>query len=144
MTQAVRSHPYTLYMGDGETPEAFTKVPEVGDIVSPSGDRDEINVTSHDSDAKEFLLGLADYGTCSFPMNYVPGNATHAAIIAAAQDDDAINWKITDSLTAPTLELDFAARVKGVPMNFPVDDAVKVDVTLRVTGDAVFTDSTGS
>ena len=144
MTQAVRSHPYTLYMGDGETPEVFTKVPEVGDITSPSGERDEINVTSHDSDAKEFLLGLADYGTCTFPMYYVPGNAIHAAIIAAAQDDDAINWKITDSTSAPTLELAFAARVKGVPMNFPVDDAVKVDVTLRVTGEATLTDSTGS
>ena len=144
MTQAIRSHGYTLYMGDGETPEVFTKVPEVGDITSPSGERDEINVTSHDSDAKEFLLGLADYGTCAFPMNFVPGNAVHAAIIAAAQDDDAINWKITDSTSAPTLELAFAARVKGVPMNFPVDDAVKVDVTLRVTGEATLTDSSGS
>lgn len=141
MTQAVRSHPYTLYMGNGATPEVFTRVPEVGDIKSPSGDRDELEVTSHDSAAKEFLLGLADFGECTFPMNYVPGEAMHAAIIAAAKQDDATNYKITDDPEDPTLELDFAARVKGVPMNFPVDDAVKVDVTLRVTGDAVLTDS---
>lgn len=143
MTQAVRSYPFTLYMGDGGTPEVFTKVPEVGDIKSPTGERDEINVTSHDSAAKEFLLGLADFGECTFPINFIPGNATHTAIYEAANDDTAITWQIADSATTPTMTLTFDARVKGVPMDFPVDAAVIMNVTLRVTGDAVL-EITGS
>lgn len=139
MTQAVRSNPFTLYMGDGGTPEVFTRVPEVGDIKSPTGERAEIDVTSHDSAAKEVLLGLRDFGECSFPVNFIPGDVTHEALYNAATSDDAITWQIKDDDSAPTMILEFDARVKGVPMDFPVDGAVQLSVTLRVTNDAVLT-----
>jgi len=134
MTQAIRSHHFTLYMGDGNTPEHFDRVPEVGDITSPSGERDEIDVTSHDSDAKEFLLGLKDYGECTFPINWIPGDQIHLDLWEAANSDDAINWQIKND--DETMTLSFAAYVKKQPtMDFPVDEAVTAEVTLRVTGD---------
>lgn len=139
-TQAIRSHPFSLYMGDGSTPETFQRVPEVGDITSPSGEREEIDVTSHDSTAKEYLMGLKDYGDCTFPINWIPGNAIHKALWDAAEDDEPTNFQIKDDPTTPTMTLAFAALVKTQPtMDFPIDEAVTAEVTLRVTGDVLMT-----
>ena len=102
--------------------------------------REEIDVTSHDSTAKEYLMGLKDYGDCTFPINWIPGNAIHKALWDAAEDDEPTNFQIKDDPTTPTMTLAFAALVKTQPtMDFPIDAAVTAEVTLRVTGDVLMT-----
>lgn len=139
-SQAVRSHPFSVYIE--LTTGVFTRIPEViGDITTPEADRKEIDVTSHDSDAEQFLLGLKTYGECSFDMNLIPGDATQEAIIDAGEaNDTTYSFKVTDSDTAPTLELTFDARVKPVSFSFPDDEQVRATVNLRSTGDVTLSE----
>jgi predicted secreted protein len=139
-SQAVRSHPFSVYIE--LTTGVFTRIPEViGDITTPEADRKEIDVTSHDSDAEQFLLGLKTYGECSFDMNLIPSDATQEAIIDAGEaNDTTYSFKVADSDTAPTLELTFDARVKPVSFSFPDDEQVRATVNLRSTGDVTLTE----
>lgn len=140
MSDAVRSHPFSVYIE--LTTGVYTRFPEViGDITVPEADRKEIDVTSHDSDAEEFLLGLKTYGECQFDFNVVPGDVTQEAVIAAGEANDTeYDFKVTDDDDAPTLELAFTARIKPVAFKFPDDEQVIGTVKLRSTGDVSLTD----
>jgi hypothetical protein len=141
-TQGIRSHPFSVYIDLLGTDSVYTRVPEViGDITTPQGDRKEINMTSHDSDAEQFLLGLKTYGTASFDFNVIPGDATQEAIVAAGEANETAYWfKIMDDDDDPTLELKFKARIKPVQFKFPDDEGVTATVPLRSTGDVTLTD----
>jgi hypothetical protein len=142
MSDARETLPFSVYLGD-QAGVTFTRIPEVGDIEAPKGDVDEIDVTTHDSDAKEFLLGLADYGECTFPVNFIAGNVTHEALYALAVARTERQFQIKDE-DNEDLVLAFPARVKPLAFAFPVVGAVKANVTLRVTGDVELRDLTGS
>ena len=140
MSDAVRSHPFSVYIE--LTTGVYTRIPEViGDITVPEADRKEIDVTSHDADAEEFLLGLKTYGECQFDFNVVPDDVTQEAVIAAGEANDTeYDFKVTDDDDAPTLELGFTARIKPVAFKFPDDEQVVGTVKLRSTGDVTLTD----
>jgi len=138
MSQAIQSGPFSVYIGDGATPEVFSRIPEVGDIKAPKGTAEEIDVSSHDSAAKEFLLGLSDGGECSFPINFIPGDTAQQALYDASKSKALVNFQIKDD-DVPSMTLAFAARVKEFPFVFPVSGAVTTDVVLRVSGDPILT-----
>jgi hypothetical protein len=135
MSEAVRSHPFSVYFE--LAPGVYSRFPEViGDIKTPEADRAEINVTNHDSDAEEFLLGLKTYGEASFDFNVIPGNAVQEAVIELGEaNEDEIGIKVTDDEDSPTLELTFDARVKPATFGFGDDEQVKGTIRLRSTGD---------
>ncbi len=135
MTEAIRSHPFSVYFE--LTTGVWTRFPEViGDITTPEGDRNEIDVTSHDSDAQEFLLGLKTYGEASFDFNLIPGNVTQETVIALGETNEAeVGIRVADDDDEPTVELEFTARVKPVTFTFPDDEQVRGTVRLRSTGD---------
>lgn len=143
MSDAIRSHPFSIYIA--LTPGTYTRFPEViGDITVPEADRKEIDVTSHDSDAEEFLLGLKTYGEASFDFNVVPGDTTQEAVIAAGEaNEDEYEFRIQDDDEDPTMILAFTARIKPVAFKFPDDEQVTGTVKLRSTGDVVL-DEIGS
>jgi len=139
-SQAIRSHPFSVYVE--LTPGVYTLFPEViGDITTPEADRKEIDVTSHDSDAEQFLLGLKTYGECQFDFNVIPGDATQEAVVAAGEaNEDAYGFYVQDDADNPTLRLSFTARIKPVTFKFPDDEQVVGTCKLRSTGDVTLTD----
>jgi hypothetical protein len=138
-SQAIRSHSFSVYVE--LTSGVWSRFPEViGDITTPEADRKEIDVTSHDSDAEQFLLGLKTYGECSFDFNVIPGDDTQEAVVAAGEANaTSYSFRVQDSDTAPTLTLAFEARIKPVTFKFPDDEQVVGTVNLRSTGDVTLT-----
>jgi len=70
-TNAILGAGSSLKLGDGASPEVFTKVAEVLRVGAIGQSAAEIDVTSLDSTAKEYIAALPDVETVSISMNFV-------------------------------------------------------------------------
>ncbi len=103
-----------------------------------SGSAKEIDVTTLASSAKEFVQGLRDFGSVKVSL-------------VRDQDDDgqqdcfeacAAQATVTFVVTLPTSTLNvmtFNGFVVSITNDINADDAVMGDLTIRITGDVVFT-----
>lgn len=139
-TQAISAYGTLLQRGDGGGPETFTTVPEVRSISGPSLETDEAEVTTHSSAAagafREYILTLIDAGTIEFEINYVPSDPVHIGIRTDFLNRTKRNWKLI--LPGSIQTISFTGYVKTMPLNFPVDDAIMANVTIRLTGAPTF------
>jgi hypothetical protein len=78
MTSAVLGAKSKFMLGDGASPEVFTKVAEVLRIGAIGATAPEVDVTNLDSDAKEYISGLPDGETVEIQMNFVGGTQQNA------------------------------------------------------------------
>lgn len=126
-----------LHRGTGTgSPEAFELVSGIQGIGLPSPTSQEIDTTDLQSDAKESLLGLPDYGEVSFSGKFMPSESIQQQLIADQLARDLHNWRIelSDGTTC-----EFAATVKGFDYTGNVDDIFKWTITLRVSGAPTWT-----
>jgi hypothetical protein len=135
-SNAIPTQGIVIARGDGGSPEAFTLIAEITDFDGPGGERPDIDVSSLDSLAREYLPGLTDNGDFSCTMNFLPVDAQHVAIRDVDRLETATprNFRITFTdagLTTAT----FAAFVKQYRPSGTVDDRVVANVTMRVTGE---------
>lgn len=115
------------------TPVKYTQIKECKSFKGFDGEASEIDVTSLDSTAKEFLAGLRDYGGIDFEMNWLPDDTGQVALRAAADAGTTKNWKLT--LVSGTNDVaSFAGFVKSVPISGGVDAAVAGSFRIRITG----------
>ena len=108
-------------------------VPEIKTFNGPTGTAAEIDVTSLDSTAREFLQGLKDEGEFTAQMNWVPQNTVHKAL----RDDFAGRITSSYSLTVPDASnttMSFQAFVREFPKTGGVDAPLEASVTFRITG----------
>lgn len=113
--------------------ESFTTIANCKDITLPSAATDEIDVTCHDSAAKETIDGDTDYGSVTFDINYNPANATHAALRLKSETKASTNWQaVLVDTTTETWE--FAGWVKGFALSAPVSGVYTASVDIKVTG----------
>lgn len=138
-TNAILAKGTLVKRGDGGSPETFTTIPECGTITGPTLNRDLIDVTAQDSagDFREFINGLADAGEISFEMRYVPADPQHAGMLADWISGDRRNYKIVFPDVGAS-EWSFQALVTGFSITADVADALKSDVTLKITGQPTF------
>lgn len=114
-------------------------VGSVQDFSGPGGEAAEIDVTSFDSTAKEFIIGLRDEGT--FSINILR-DVTNTAQNSLITDRAARNKRVlcidfsTNSVTSSSIgsRLTMDAYCKGFTVSGGADDAVKAAVTFRITG----------
>ena len=78
MTQAILGAGSSLRLGDGASPEVFTKIAEVLRVGAIGQTAAEIDVTNLDSTAKEYIAALPDGETVSISMNFVGGTQQNA------------------------------------------------------------------
>jgi hypothetical protein len=78
MTQAILGAGSSLRLGDGASPEIFTKIAEVLRVGAIGQTAAEIDVTNLDSTAKEYIAALPDGETVSITMNFVGGTQQNA------------------------------------------------------------------
>lgn len=137
-TQALTSQKAQLQLGDGGSPEVFTLIPECRNIRGPQATKAEVDVTSLDSDAREFIAGLADFGQLTATMNWRPQDAIHKALRALFVSGAVRNFRLVFA-DVSTTRLDFAAFVMEFPLSLEVDAPVQADLTLRITGNPTMT-----
>jgi len=120
-----------LYRED--TPGSWSSLGEVRNISGPGMSRETIDVTSLNSTGgyREFITGFRDGGEVTLGM--LMTNAAYDKLMTDFESDTVVDYKIVlpddDEST-----FSFSGLVTNIPLNIQPDDAVMVDVTIKVTG----------
>jgi len=116
---------------------------EVTSITGPGMTREQIDVTSLDSDGgyREFIAGFRDGGTVTLNMNFT---ASTFALILADFDSDVLQSYEIILPDAALTSLDFMGLVTELPLSIPTDDKVTVDVTIKISGRVTSNSGTGT
>ncbi|MES2706077.1 MAG: phage tail tube protein [Verrucomicrobiota bacterium] len=129
------------FIFDPETPEETGDVVihQVGDITGPEISVETIDVTTHDSPDgfNEFLPGMADGGELSFDLLFDPGEGGHDRILDLVKRRIPLDFTIT--LPGDSGNFAFAGLFTKAGQTFPVKDALKASVSIKVSGSPVFT-----
>lgn len=135
----IDSSGFTTYTSGGTfTPFPMLKACEIRDFSITGGQSAEIDVTTMCSTAKEYLIGLQDFGEATANVNFVPGDPAFEEIMAAHADGQARWFKLV--LPAGRGVLVFQAFVRQVNVSFGVDQAIQGSVSLRLSGPIEFVD----
>ncbi|MCW9051232.1 MAG: phage tail tube protein [Motiliproteus sp.] len=116
-----------------------TTAQTVGGVVSFSGfdgETSEQDVTTLSSTAKEYRLGLQDFGNFSLELMRDPNDVGQAAMEAAKAAGAVRECVLT--LASGNIAT-FNALVKGINMSGGVDAQVTGSANLRITGAVVWT-----
>jgi hypothetical protein len=118
---------------------AGTLIGSVIDLSGPNSQGSEIDVTSFDSTAKEFLMGLRDEGTISINLLRDTSNTAQGNLIADQATRSLRKLTIDFSTLVMTTaaigsRLTMDAYVQGFAYSAGADDALKAAVTFRITG----------
>lgn len=125
----------TITAAGTATPVTWTKIENLISFNGFDGQASELDVTDLDSTAKEFMLGLQDWGSFTFDVNKDFNDAGQQAVDAAKRAGTKRSYK----LTLPNGKTKtFDAYCKNSPLEGGVDQVLKTSgVTLRITGDVV-------
>ncbi len=140
-TKATTSQGVKLQRGDGGSPtEVFATIAEIHQFTGPQQSTKQIQVTSLDSAAQEYIAGLRDGGQVSFDMNYVPSDVPQQGLITDLASGHVSNYKLilTDGTTTPT-SIAFKAIVISHQIKGQVDDRIMASVALKISGTPTFT-----
>lgn len=131
MSAAITSQGFKFEIGDSASPIVYTEVKEIMSFQAFDGQASEIDVTHLQSAAKEFILGLQDFGSFSCDINYVTGDAGQDLMRAAKFSGAITNFRLTlaDATTAI-----FRGYVQSAPLSGSVDSKVDGSYAIRITG----------
>lgn len=123
---------------DSGSPPTFTSIYGVGSVSYNGMEFDEVDITTHGSPGKfrEYLVTLADPGTLEFDINYDPTEPTHIGL-----RNDLFNATLREYqvvLPGGVETMTVSGYVKSGPIEYPTDDVIKQSVTIRLTGQPVF------
>lgn len=130
-----------LQVGDGASPESFSKIASIVSINGPDGTRTEIDTTDLSSTAMEFEAGLKDEGSISFDAIWDEKETTHGDLQTEWENGDTKNYKIVVPDGSPNSELEFAAFVSQLQRQYNVNDVVRASCALRISGALTVTTS---
>lgn len=92
-TKAKSGKGIELMIGDGATPEVFTKIAEITNNTR-SKSVGEIDATSYDSVAEEAIAGMVNNGTLAAGFNYVGSNAEQQKLETDMDAGTTRNWRL--------------------------------------------------
>lgn len=129
---AISAHGAEIHMGDGGSPETFTKVPGPTDVEFSPPQAERIDVTNHDSAAREYLQGLGAEGEVSFELHFDAGEPMHLAL----RDLHGASTPSTFQIHFPDAEATVAQFAATVSTTFrlPVEGAQTMAVALAISG----------
>lgn len=134
MSDAIETQGFELEIGNNASPPVYTEVKEIKSFTAFDGSAAEIDVTHLKSTAKEFRMGLQDFGTASFDINYLPEDPGQMAARAAKASRALTPFRMTfsDGSTA-----EFSGYVTNSPRSGGVDNVVESSINIRISGDVV-------
>lgn len=132
---AVAGYGTKLQLGDGASPETFDDIPGLKDFSLPTGATDQIDVTAHDSpdQTKEYIAGMIETGEIGVEIFFDPNNDVHVDLYDLKDSGETRNFKVV-APDAELTEFAFAAFVTEMEINFPVEDALTANMTLKLSG----------
>jgi hypothetical protein len=124
---------YTAYASGGTaTPQTLTAVGEISAMSGFDGQADEIDTTHLQSTAKEYLIGLQDFGNVQLEMNLLTGDTGQTKLRTLKGSASVGTFAITLSSGAIAA---FQALVKSLTFQNSANDKVSSSCQLRVTGE---------
>lgn len=136
MSNAIETQGFVFGVSaSGASPITYTSVGEITNFQGFDGQAAEIDVTSLESTAKEYIMGLQDFGSFNIDVNYLPSDAGQDILRAAKASRDVHYFRCTfsDNSTAT-----FAGYVTSAPISGGVDAKVDGSFNIRVTGNVTF------
>lgn len=108
-------------------------IAEIRNITGPGMTRDFIDVSNLDSTAgyREFIAGFRDGGELTFSMNFTIGGYDDLLLDYESESVQSYELILPDS---GTTTFSFSGFVTNLPLNITPDDAVTVDVTIKISG----------
>ena len=135
MSNAIETQGTVFKIGNGDSPLTYTVISEVVSFSGFDGSAAEIDTTHLGSTAKEYLMGLQDFGNLTLESNYLPADAGQVKLRTAKASREVQDFKIefSDSSTAT-----FQAYVLSASISGGVDAKVDTSFNLRITGNVTF------
>jgi len=124
-----------FFRGDGASPEVFTEVPEVSEIVPGAVDSPDIDVTHLRSDGSETKPGKATFATFTVNANYVAANATQALIEAEAPSQTYRHYRAMDPTNSFGFQWNLAVATFS-RTGFVVNGKIQCVMTFKQSGNA--------
>jgi hypothetical protein len=121
-------------LATADSPAVYNDIPEASEINFRTGSATVIDVTDLASLAKEKRMGLQDEGQCTFTLNLLPKEATHAELIVAKADRLLRNFRVTLTDTPSPTQYWFSGFVLSVPLAAGVDNVIKSSVVVEISG----------
>lgn len=135
-SNAIGTQGFKIEIGDvGDSPTGFTEIKEVTNFQMFDGQANEIDITSLQSTSKEVLMGLQDFGSASFDLNYLSADAGQQEARAAKTARTKKGFKATFSNGATAT---FSGFVMSNPISGGVDAKVDSSISIRISGDVTF------
>jgi hypothetical protein len=125
-----------IFMGDGGAPEVFTKIPGPTDFDYTPPQPERMDVTDHDSLAREYLQGLLGDGEVTSEFFYQKDEPMHLALRDKHGESQNTNFYL---LTKSGTQIDFEATV-AIRMTLATTDAERMAVTWAISGLPQYTD----
>lgn len=123
-----------LKIGNGADPEVFTTIVGLGSIEGPGQSRDTIETTSHSATAgfRTYIGGLRDSDELTAEMFWI-ADTSQVAVQTAYEANDTTNFQLVVPDDDDTT-YEFAGFVTNFGRAFAVDDAIKYNLTIKITG----------
>lgn len=134
MADAIETQGFKFEIGEG-SPLVYTEVKEVVSFNGFDGQAAEIDVTHLRSTAKEFIMGLQDFGTFQMDVNYLPTDPGQVDMRAAKNTREVQTFRATFSDNSTAV---FQGYVLSAPVSGGVDAKVDSSFSIRITGNVVF------
>ena len=135
MANAIETQGFKLEIGNLDSPLTYTEVSEITNFTLFDGQGAEIDTTHLQSTAKEFLMGLQDFGTAQFDCNYLPADSGQDKMRAAKSTRAIQDFQVTFSDTTTAT---FQGFVLSNPITGGVDAKVDGSFAVRISGDVTF------
>lgn len=135
-TKATSTKGIKLQRGDGGGTEVFTTIGEVTSIKGPNEKASQLDATSFDSTAMEFIAGVSEPGDLTFDVNFVGNNLQQQGLRTDLRNGTLRNFKLilVDSIATPTT-ISFAAIVTAAPeLSGAVNGVLKGSCSLKLSG----------
>jgi predicted secreted protein len=126
-----------LQRGDAGSPEVFTTVGEVKNITGPSVSRNMVDATSMDSTYEEAVAGIPSGGTVTLACLLVDQNGQQTGLQADFDAGTLRNFKIilnNHAVLGNRSTRSFAAFVQEIGEEYPFDNVMVRNVTLKISG----------
>jgi len=123
---------FQIASNPGTSPSNYTPVGEITSFSFFDGSAAEIDVTHLQSAAKEWIMGLQDFGTGTLECNHLPDDTGQDLMRAAKASRDIQDFKITLS---DTTIYTFRGYVLSNPISGGVDAKVDGTFNIRISGD---------
>lgn len=126
----------TIHIGDGASPEVYTKVGELYELSEVGAEKELVKMTHHDSPNRfqEYILGLADGSQITCAANFIKSDTGQAAIRTAFDAEGETSFRVIGPTGAQQETLDFGALVMSHNVDRPLEDRQAFNFTLKITG----------